>query len=193
MHSITNHARFIRSPSTFSFTILVDETLFRYEFAVLADRVVWERLVEIMVTREKILFRRGLIPEDDPETTDSGDFFLASGLPEEQRLRMAFEGTRANQLFLNNTVYQQIEAFRPVFDWFKNALEIIVPSSNFIPVEQFFTESSPLRQRLPAALDDLDTVRFAFWTCFRRSSRLVIPRRRRCMSSTNSTEVSTRP
>jgi len=34
----------------------------------------------------------------------------------------AFKGTRDNQLFLTNTVSQQVDAFRPVYDWFKDTL-----------------------------------------------------------------------
>ena len=34
----------LRAPSTFSFTILVEETLFQYAFSVLADRAVSEQL-----------------------------------------------------------------------------------------------------------------------------------------------------
>jgi len=136
------------SPSSFSFTILVDESLFRYSFSVLADRVVSEQLSEISPAHEKALFHRG---------SDAGDFTLAPGLADEERLRMAFQGTRANQLFLNNAIFQKIDVFRPVFDWFANQLEIINPSSIFIPMEQFFSSESKLGSRIAEALEELDT------------------------------------
>ncbi len=137
-----------RAPSSFSFTILVEETLFRYTFSVLADRVVSEQLCEVMPSQDKKLFSRG---------PDPSDFVLQHGTPEETRLRMAFQGTRANQLFLNNAVYQKIDTFLPVFNWFRDQLEIIDPSSNFIPVEQFFSKQSPLGTQVAQALEELDT------------------------------------
>ena len=145
----------LRAPSTFSFTILVEETLFQYEFSVLADRVVSEQLAEVLPTRNKVLFRRGLAL--DAGMPEADDFFLAPGIAEEQRLRMAFQGTRTNQLFLNNAIYQKIEVFLPVFNWFRHQLEIIDPGSSFIPVEQFVSQNSPLGSHIAQALSDLDT------------------------------------
>ncbi|MBR4171679.1 MAG: ATP-binding protein [Kiritimatiellae bacterium] len=147
----------LRAPSTFSFTILVEETLFQYAFSVLADRVVSEQLAEVLPKRNKVLFRRGPASDAGTGLPAADDFFLAPGIAEEQRLRMAFQGTRANQLFLNNAIYQKIGVFLPVFNWFRDQLEIIEPGSSFIPVEQFVSHNSPLGPHIAKALSDLDT------------------------------------
>jgi hypothetical protein len=39
------------------------------------------------------------------------------------------QGTRDNQLFLTNSVSQKVDIFRPVYDWFKDTLEMIAPDS----------------------------------------------------------------
>ena len=67
------------------------------------------------------------------------------------------KGTRDNVLFLTNSVWQKVELFKPVYNWFRNRLQIITPTSRFIPVDQLFNESNPLSQSVAKMLRRLDT------------------------------------
>lgn len=139
-----------KNAPSFSFVLLVGEELFRYSFEVDQERVFSERLAKIRATRDELLFER-----DDRRAEPSIRF--GSGLADTARLEAVFLGTRRNQLFLNNAAFQNVETFRPVFEWFRDQLEIIDPGAWFVPIERFFDRQSPLYGRLQKALDDLDT------------------------------------
>ncbi len=47
--------------------------------------------------------------------------------------------------------------FRPIYDWFKNTLELIAPDSRFSPFEQFFDKGHPLYNTMNEMLPQLDT------------------------------------
>jgi len=78
-------------------------------------------------------------------------------LGKDQFLQFAFKGTRDNQLFLTNSVSQKVDNFRPVYDWFKDTLELVAPDSRFEPFEQFLDEGHPLYSTMNEMLPQLDT------------------------------------
>lgn len=133
-------------PSRFSFQLLIDETLYEFSFALTRKAIVEEKLVQITNTQERVLYNRR---NDTPN-------FDAS-LQSDQFLQFAFQGTRDNQLFLTNSVSQKVEIFRPVYDWFKNSLELVAPDSRFKPFEQFLDEGHPLYTTMNEMLPQLDT------------------------------------
>ena len=139
-------AAMTEQPARFSFQLLVEETIYEFSFALTRKVILEERLVQISSSSEKVLYDRR---EGKPN-------FDAS-LRDDQSLRYAFKGTRDNQLFLTNTVSQQVDAFRPVYDWFKDTLDLVAPDSRFEPFEQFFDEGHPLYGRMSEALLQLDT------------------------------------
>lgn len=132
-------------PSRFAFELLVDETIYEFSFAVTRKVVLEERLVKITSTSEKVLYdRRGGEPNFDKSFNNA--LFL----------QFAFKGTGDNQLFLTNSVSQKIETFRPVYDWFKDTLELVAPDSRFEPFEQFLNEEHPLYATMNETLPQLD-------------------------------------
>lgn len=133
-------------PSRFSFQLLIDETLYEFSFALTRKAIVEEKLVQTTSTHETVLYNRR---NDTPN-------FDAS-LQSDQFLQFAFQGTRDNQLFLTNSVSQKVEIFRPVYDWFKNSLELVAPDSRFKPFEQFLDEGHPLYTTMNEMLPQLDT------------------------------------
>ena len=135
-----------KRPARFTFEILVDETMYEFSFAVTQNAVVEEKLVQITSTSETDLYVR----QDREPSFDQS-------LPERQRLTYAFENTRDNELFLTNSIDQNIEMFRPVYNWFKDILELISPDSWFVPVEQFLDEDAPLHSQMNEILSQLDT------------------------------------
>jgi uncharacterized protein len=133
-------------PTRLGFEILVDDTIFAYSFTVSRKTVLEEKLVLISSTSEKVLFdRRGDKPNFD------------KSLQDDRFLEFAFRGTRDNQLFLTNSVSQKVENFRPVYNWFKESLELIGPDSRFEPFEQFLDEGNPLYSTMNEVLQQLDT------------------------------------
>ena len=139
-------AAMAEQPTRFSFQLLVEETIYEFSFALTRNSIVEERLVHISSASEKVLYDRR---EGEPN--------FDSSLRDDQALYYAFKGTRGNQLFLTNTVLQQVAAFRPVYDWFKDTLDLVAPDSRFEPFEQFFDEGHPLYGTMSEALPQLDT------------------------------------
>jgi AAA15 family ATPase/GTPase len=133
-------------PSRFRFELLIGNKCYDFSFAVTRKRVVEERLVEILKTTEKMLYdRKG----DEIEFSPS--------LQKDKFLNFAFQGTRENQLFLTNAVNQKVDAFRPIYDWFKNQMVLIAPDTRFEPFERFIQEDHPLYGTMNTMLSLLDT------------------------------------
>lgn len=133
-------------PSRFRLELLINEIIYDFSFAVTRKAVVEEKLVQITSTSEKVLYdRRGNAPNFD------------SSLDKDKFLHFAFKGTRDNQLFLTNSVSQKVDMFKPVYDWFKDTLELIAPDSRFKPFEHFLDEGHPLYSTMNEMLPQLDT------------------------------------
>lgn len=139
-------SRAAERPTRFELELLVQETIYEFSFSVTRKMVVEEKLVEISSTREKVLYDR-----------KAGEPNFDSGLAKDDFLNFAFRGTRDNQLFLTNSVSQKVATFRPIFDWFKNSLELVAPDSRFEPFEQFLDEGHPLFSTMNEMLPLLDT------------------------------------
>lgn len=133
-------------PCLFLFQILVEEVLFEFSFAVTAKAVVEEKLVRMGLTADKVLYHR-----------KDGKVDFASSLEDKKFLEFAFKGTQDNQLFLTNSVLQKGPQFRPVYQWFKDSLELVAPDSRFDPFELFLDEKSPLNETMNKLLPALDT------------------------------------
>ena len=136
----------ISRPSRFSFELLIDETIYEFSFSVTRKAVIEERLVKITSSSEKVLYDRR-----------DGKPNFGAGLEDIQFLAFAFQGTRDNQLFLTNSVSQKVAAFQPVYNWFRNTLELVAPDSRFEPFEQFLDEEHPLYVTMNEMLPKLDT------------------------------------
>jgi AAA15 family ATPase/GTPase len=133
-------------PVHFSFELLIEDMIYEYSFLVNQKAVLEEKLVRISSSSERILYSR---------KNNKPNFHTT--LEKDQFLNFAFKGTRDNQLFLTNSVSQKVETFKPVYDWFKNTLELVSPDSRFGPFEQFLNEASPLYSTMNSMLAQLDT------------------------------------
>jgi len=133
-------------PSRFSFEILIENVIYEFSFAVNSKSVLEEKLVQISASSERVLYeRRGnKFTPVDPSLKDTFVSFI-------------FKGTRSNQLFLTNTVDQNFDRFKHIFDWFKNSLVLIAPDARFAPFEQFIGGKSSLRSEMNNMLSQLDT------------------------------------
>ena len=144
----------ISKPSRFEITILIDNHIYRYGFALTNRKIFGEKLVRIVKrtrTFEEItLFER---------SAEDSDPHLWSGISDDikSKLKVVYEGTRDNVLFLTNTVFLQIDTFKPVYDWFLNCLEVIEPTSRYMPFDQFLSEENPLYEAMNSLLPQFDT------------------------------------
>lgn len=133
-------------PSRFSFELLINEIIYEFSFSLVRNLIVEEKLVQLSSYSEKILYHR---LECKPN--------FDTAIDNDQSLHFAFKGTRDNQLFLTNSVSQKIDAFRPIYDWFKNTLELVAPDSRFSSFEHFLNEEHPLFSSMNTMLTQLDT------------------------------------
>lgn len=137
----------LERPTRFAFEILVGGEIYELSFSVNRREVLEERLVTIGSTKEKVLYHRH----------DGHIYFDKSFDRDQSFLEFVYRGTRDNQLFLTNCVSQKVNTFRPIYDWFKESLELIAPDSRFVPFEQYLDEQHPLCFTMNAVLPQLDT------------------------------------
>ena len=137
-------------PTSFRFEIFLGESIYEYSFSVTTVRVVHEELRQINRASEETLFRRleGIL---DP----------ADQFPDRSALRFAFEGTQDNQLYLTNSVSQKQTEFKPVFDWFRHNLILILPVWVDTKSPRIPSDLHPLFKEMTARLRDLDSGIFA--------------------------------
>ena len=134
-----------KKPTRFIFELLIDEGIYEFDFSVTRTVVVEEKLVLIKKASEKVLYHR-----------DTGNIKFAPSLSEDLFLNFAYRGTRDNQLFLTNSVSQKLDIFRPVYNWFKNTLQLIGPDSAFNFIELYFDENHPHYDTMHGILRQLD-------------------------------------
>lgn len=133
-------------PSSFAFELLIGEDIYEYSFAVTRKEVTEERLVLVTTTSERVLYHRRYQEITLDKTLETDSF-----------LKFAFRGTRENQLYLTNSVSQNIDTFKAVYDWFSDTLTLIAPDSRFNYFERFLDEENPLYPAMNEALATLDT------------------------------------
>ncbi len=136
-----------KNPSSFCFEILLQDLIYEYSFSATSRQVLEEKLVEINSNDEKVLFHR----------KGKTSLNLHPSLKDSSFLEYAHHGTQPNQLFLSNSVSQNISTFEPIYDWFRDTLQLVSPESRFGFFEQFLDETHPLCQAMNEALPLLDT------------------------------------
>jgi AAA15 family ATPase/GTPase len=133
-------------PSSFCLTLLINEVIYEFSLALTRKAILEEKLVSIYGASVKTLYNR-----------HDGKIEFDSSLDENQFLKFVFQGTRDNQLFLTNSVYQKVSHFQEVYNWFNDTLELIAPDSRFALFERFLNEADPLHSTMNEMLSQLDT------------------------------------
>lgn len=143
---------YLDRPSSFSFTFLIGEDIYRYSFLLSREKVISESLVLILKTTETEVFSREAAKDRAKVKINSRRV-----LPKEKStLKMIGDKTtRNNQLFLTSTIYQSFETFKPIYDWLKHSLQIIGPDSMYIPVSNLANEQN--KEKYSRLLNALDT------------------------------------
>ncbi|MDI9348995.1 MAG: ATP-binding protein [Candidatus Symbiobacter sp.] len=111
----------LKKPSCLDFELLIKGELYHYGFAATKTKVFQEKLTILSPSgSEKLLFARN---EDKIE--------FGASIKKKIDLEVIFRGTQPNQLFLQNSVAQNLEEFKSVYDWFNNQLITINPDHGF--------------------------------------------------------------
>lgn len=139
----------LKKPSKFKIEFSVEKKCYEYSFAVDNQMVVEEKLVQILKTTDKELYSRNL-----------QKFKFHTTLRKDQRLKFVSEGTRENQLFLTNSINQNIQhqhvVFKSIYDWFKETLTIIEPGTRYLEFEKLIEDAGPLSDQVNKILPNLD-------------------------------------
>lgn len=140
-------------PSRFSLTILPHDPahpdwICEYSFSVTRREVEEETLWRFSSSSEECMFRRqnGKIKFSDR---------IRKG-KNAKRYDFVAEGTRSNQLFLTNSVSQNIDEFKAVYEWFRSGLVLVSPEAIYAGMDLFLPEK-PVYEHMERVLARLDT------------------------------------
>ncbi len=133
-------------PSQFQLMLLINEKLFEFSFAVTPKAVIEEKVVAITSTSEKVLYHR-----------KNDEIKFDSSIASDDFLKFAFRGTRRNQLFLTNSVSQNVNNFRQIYDWFDDSLILIGSTSQYFALGGFLSEQDSHHLTMNQVLSQLDT------------------------------------
>lgn len=134
------------SPTEFEFELLINEQIYVFSFSVDRKIIIKEKLTHISGNKENILYCR-----------KKDQIHFCTSFKNYQFFDFVFQGTRKNQLFLTNSVFQNIDDFKSIYDWFSNKLVLIFPFSRFVSVEKFLNEKEFLSSTINQILPLLDT------------------------------------
>ena len=139
------------SRSRFEIVMLIGEDIHQFVFVVTNESVIEEKLARMTPGSgdeldEKVLYHlvKGKGTEDSFEDVEDDE--------ERKRLEFARQGTSDNQLFLSNSVSQNVDTYSPVYDWFRN-LRVIYPTSMLNNIGLYFHE----KLNIGSELHNLDT------------------------------------
>lgn len=136
----------IKLPSSFEIDLLVNEDIYSFSFSVTNKKVTAEKLIKVNKTTEETLYTR-----------TNNKISLGKKLNKDERLKLIAQNTRPNQLFLTNSIFNNHEAFKPVYNWFNNNLILISPNSFFWGLEYFIADSNPLFKTMNEQLKKMET------------------------------------
>lgn len=141
-------------PSRFIFELLIEDAIYEFSFAITEEKVVEEKLIKVSSNSQKVLYERNFnLINEIPD-------FNKLGIKDNnliQQIKYVYQGTRPNVLFLTNSVYQNIEIFKPIYNWFKDKLVLISPDASYARVDKLIDKDFHLYEVLNKTLDQLDT------------------------------------
>ena len=137
---------------SFDLVMMIKEKLYDYSFSVSRTSVIEEQLIEMTGKKEKLLYHR-----------KNGEMFFETELSENSPLRIVYEGTQDNQLFLSNAYFQKRREYADVYEWISDNMTIVAPDTRFEEFSEYILDFEKFEAELNRVLNDLDTgiVRFA--------------------------------
>ena len=138
-------------PSKFSFCILIEDSIYEFSFSVTSHKVIEEKLILFKNNKEEKLIYHRIEQNFLQKPTFENDENL------EKRLNFVCEGTRENQLFLTNSIFQNINIYKKIYDWFAISLNIISPESKYTSLNELFDQEYKFHFVAENILKRLDT------------------------------------
>jgi hypothetical protein len=148
------HSAYGSKPSKFEFEFSCKARFYNYGFLLDSDRIHEEWLYEITPSTEKMIFERKTSPEG--ETHVEFDNIRFETAKDREFLEFVARGTRANQLFLTETLDRDVPYFEDVYNWFDNSLVIVFPDTRREGLELEVTDQE-FREALQETLQLFDT------------------------------------
>jgi len=134
-------------PTFFCFELLIGEQIYVFSFSVTAERVLEEKLTRVESNSKEVpLYERRADDVTFGGASETSDFH-----------RFLAQSTRGNQLFLTSSVNLNFPDFQPVYEWFRDTLELVGPDTRFAPFGRFMDEEDPRYKEMNALLARLDT------------------------------------
>ncbi len=153
--------QYMDKPSEFSFEIKTTNDCYSYGFTVTKEKIHSEWLNLVTKTSEKKLFFRDEATKDINRFDLS--FFKNKLSPKDfQVLEFNAIGTRANQLFLTESIQRNMDIFRDVYDWFSKTLTIIYPETvarrmEFLGEEEVYKFCNMLLQEADTGVNSIQS------------------------------------
>lgn len=138
------------APVLLDITFLASEKVFRLTVEATRDTVLYESL-ELLTERKSV---------DIYERDSEGQEYFAFDdgfFSDYNHVYYAAKSTRANQLFLQSAVAQNIDELRVAYDWFDSALELIGVESQAWNFASYVTDQEGFLDYASDALASLDT------------------------------------
>lgn len=118
----------LERPSRFEFIFKQAGIVYSYGFKLDRNKFLEEWLFATEQNKEELCFKRKTSAKDKV-SVQFGNFLIEKITNGKQFLEFVAQGTRPNQLFLNEAADRNVKAIKPVFDWFNTTLTILYADS----------------------------------------------------------------
>lgn len=142
-------------PSVFQFEFCNKGNCYNYGFKVNAERVLEEWLFDIKNEKQNRIFER--TTNSDGNATVEFAPAIAKVPDDANFLNLIARGTRANQLFLTESIQRNVKHFQDAWAWFANQLVIIFPESRALGIEFAFKDKAKIAPMFMNFLRTFDT------------------------------------
>lgn len=146
------------APATFIFNIVKDNIEYEYGIKVNDDFISEEWLYSSPNGREVVLFERVTRQKEKASSYETevipGPSLLKSmkGSAKKEFFKFVAQGTRPNQPFLTESIQRNIEALRPIYNWFRRDLRVISAEVRFNDLEMRAHNDAEFINRLSEAV-----------------------------------------
>lgn len=133
----------INKKTKFEFELYVDETIYHFKFIIDKSQVYQEKLSFYSGNKLNLLYVR------NGKKFKFGEKFLNDKKIKKENknidlfLDFLTRRTRHNQLFLTSTIFQDLDVFRPIYNWFAKSVAFVGPNHQFGSYNLFFDECHP--------------------------------------------------
>jgi AAA15 family ATPase/GTPase len=145
----------LEKPARFQVEFLVQAKLYEYGFEVDPDRIHREWLLTFTRQSDTLLFERTTNQAGETHIK-FGEFWQKLDLEEQQFLQFLGRGTRANQLYLRESIERNANQFEDAYSWFSSVLNIIKPDETYLSRLEL-EEDLSFQDFFAAALQAADT------------------------------------